>query len=64
MVVGDSLYANQFFLGVFLTVKNIFALVRLRRNLNLYEQPRPKPAGSRGAPRKHYKVVHKGKKTS
>ncbi len=61
VVVGDSLYANQFFLGVFLKVKNIFALVRLRRNLNLYEQPKPKPTGSRGAPRKHGSVFKMSK---
>jgi len=53
VVTIDSLYANQVFLAVFLLVKTVFALVRLRQNLNLYEQPDPKPAGSRGAPRKH-----------
>lgn len=53
VVVADSLYANQVFLAVFLVVKNIIALVRLRQNLTLYEQPQPKPTGSRGRPRKH-----------
>lgn len=53
VVVVDSLYANQVFLAVFLVVQNIIGLVRLRRNLTLYERPLPKPAGSRGAPRKH-----------
>lgn len=53
VVVADSLYANQVFLAVFLVVKNIIALVRLRQNLTLYERPVAKPAGSRGAPRKH-----------
>lgn len=53
VVVADSLYANQVFLAVFLVVKHIIALVRLRQNLTLYERPVPKPAGSRGAPRKH-----------
>jgi hypothetical protein len=53
VVVVDSLYANQVFLAVFLVVKTIVALVRLRQNLTLYEKPEPKPAGSRGAPRKH-----------
>jgi len=53
VVVVDSLYANRFFLAVFLTVQTVVALVRLRRNLTLYEKPEPKPAGSRGAPRKH-----------
>lgn len=53
VVVGDSLYANQIFLAAFVGLKRLFALVRLRRNINLYEQPAAKPAGSRGAPRKH-----------
>ena len=53
VVVADSLYTNAVFLAVFETVKTIFGLVRLRGNLNLYEQPETKPAGSRGAPRKH-----------
>jgi hypothetical protein len=53
VVVADSLYANQLFLAVFLVVKTIIALVRLRQNLTLYERPVPKPPGSRGAPRKH-----------
>ncbi len=61
VVVADSLYANQVFLAVFLVVKTVIALVRLRQNLTLYEQPEPKPAGSRGAPRKHgpaFKMAH------
>jgi len=53
VVVADSLYANVVFLAVFEAVKAVFGLVRLRGNLNLYEQPEPKPVGSRGAPRKH-----------
>lgn len=53
VVVADSLYANAVFLAVFETVKTALALVRLRRNITLYEQPEPKPSGSRGAPRKH-----------
>jgi len=53
VVVADSLYANAVFLAVFEVVKTVVALVRLRRNVTLYEQPEPKPAGSRGAPRKH-----------
>ena len=53
VVVADSLYANQVFLAVFLVVTTVVALVRLRRNLTLYEKPQPKPVGSRGAPRKH-----------
>jgi hypothetical protein len=53
VVVADSLYANMVFLAIFLVVETVLALVRLRRNVTLYEQPEPKPAGSRGAPRKH-----------
>ena len=64
VVVADSLYANQVFLAVFLVVKTIIALVRLRQNLTLYERPVPKPAGSRGAPRKHgpaFKMARPGR---
>jgi hypothetical protein len=53
VVVADSLYANVVFLAVFEIVKTVVGLIRLRGNLNLYEQPEPKPTGSRGAPRKH-----------
>jgi hypothetical protein len=53
VVVADSLYANQFFLAIFLVVKTVVALVQLRHNRVLYEQPVPRPAGQRGAPRKH-----------
>lgn len=53
VVVADSLYANTVFLAVFLGVQTVVALVRLRRNLTLYEAPTPKPPKSRGAPRKH-----------
>jgi hypothetical protein len=61
VVVADSLYANHIFLAVFLVVKTIIALVRLRQNLTLYEQPIPKPAGSRGAPCKHGPAFKMGK---
>lgn len=64
VIVADSLYANHLFLAVFLVVKNVIALVRLRQNLTLYEQPVPKPAGSRGAPRKHgpaFKMARPGR---
>lgn len=64
VVVADSLYANQVFLAVFLVVQNIIALVRLRQNLTLYERPVPKPAGRRGAPRKHgpaFKMARPGR---
>jgi hypothetical protein len=53
VVVADSLYANQVFLAVFLVVQTVVALVRLRHNRVLYEQPAPRSAGQRGAPRKH-----------
>jgi hypothetical protein len=53
VVVADSLYANAVFLAVFLVVETVLVLVRLRQNMSLYEQPEAKPAGSRGAPRKH-----------
>ncbi len=60
VVVADSLYANVVFLAVFLVVKSVEALVRLRRNLTLYEQPNSKPAGSRGAPAKHGAIFKMG----
>lgn len=53
VVVADSLYGNVVFLAVFLVVTTVAALVRLRHNLVLYEQPEPKAPGSKGAPRKH-----------
>ena len=53
VVVADSLYGNHLFLAAFQVVKTVFALVRLRGNLTLYERPEPKPARTRGAPRKH-----------
>jgi hypothetical protein len=53
VVVADSLYGNVVFLAVFLVVKTVEALVRLRHNLTLYERPTPKAPGSKGAPRKH-----------
>ena len=53
VVVADSRYANKIFLAVFLVVKTIVGLVRLRQNMALYEAPTPKPAGSVGRPRKH-----------
>ena len=45
--------ATAGFLAVFLLVKNVFALVRLRSNMVFYEQPKPHPKGTRGAPAKH-----------
>lgn len=53
VVVGDSLYANQVFLAIFLVVQTIVALVRLRGNRVLYEEPLPRQPHQRGRPRKH-----------
>ncbi len=53
VVVADSLYGNHWFLGVFLVVKTVAALVRLRQNQNLYAAPPLRVPGKRGAPRKH-----------
>ncbi|HOV48747.1 MAG TPA: transposase [Anaerolineae bacterium] len=53
VVVGDSLYANKVFLAVFLLLRTVVVLVRLRGNRILYEQPPLKVPGTRGAPRKH-----------
>jgi hypothetical protein len=53
VVVEDSLYGNQVFLAVFLWLKNTFALVRLRSNLILYEQPKARQPKKKGAPCKH-----------
>jgi hypothetical protein len=53
VVVEDSLYGNQVFLAVFLLLKNTFALVRLRSNLILYEQPQARQPKKKGAPCKH-----------
>jgi hypothetical protein len=53
VVVEDSLYGNHVFLAVFLLLKNTFALVRLRSNLILYEQPQAHQPKKKGAPCKH-----------
>jgi hypothetical protein len=53
VVVADSLYGNHVFLAIFLLFQNTFALVRLRSNNVLYEQPAPKKPGQKGAPKKH-----------
>ncbi|MCB8943506.1 MAG: transposase [Ardenticatenaceae bacterium] len=52
VVVADSLYGNTHFLTVFMLVSTIFALVRLRSNRVLYEEP-PPHEGKRGRPHKH-----------
>lgn len=52
VVVADSLYGNYVFLSAFLLVTTVLALVRLRRNRVLYEEPAP-PSGKPGRPSKH-----------
>jgi len=53
VVVADSLYGNHIFLAIFLLIQNTFALVRMRSNNVLYEQPEPRQLGKKGAPKKH-----------
>jgi hypothetical protein len=53
VVVADSLYGNVIFLGAFLVVSTVFALVRLRRNQVLYEEPAPRQPEQRGRPARH-----------
>lgn len=53
VVVADSLYCNVIFLGIFLTVQNLYALLRMRSNRNLYEEPPERQPGQRGRPRIH-----------
>ena len=53
VVVADSLYCNATFLTIFLTVQFVYALVRIRSNRVLYEQPPQRQPGQKGRPRKH-----------
>lgn len=53
VITADSRYRDRHFLSIFAHWQNTFALVRLQNNQVLSEAPVPKPAGSRGAPRKH-----------
>lgn len=53
VAVLDSGYFNHFFLALCVALKTVIILVRMRHNCALYEQPKPKPAQSKGAPRKH-----------
>jgi len=53
VIVADSRYRDQHFLGAFAALENTFALVRLQNNQKLSQEALPKPKGSRGAPRKH-----------
>ncbi len=53
VIVADSRYQDHQFLNIFETFQRTFALIRLRGNGVLFEEPKRKPKGSRGAPRKH-----------
>lgn len=53
VAVLDSGYFNHLFLALCVALKTVIILVRMRRNCTLYEAPAPKPAKSKGAPRKH-----------
>jgi hypothetical protein len=53
VITADSRYRDKHFLGAFAGLENTYALVRLQNNQKLSQEPVQKPAGSRGAPRKH-----------
>ena len=53
VITADSRYRDKHFLGAFAGLENTYGLVRLQNNQVLSQEPVPKPAGSRGAPRKH-----------
>jgi hypothetical protein len=53
VVVADSLYCNVAFLSLFMTIQYVYALVRIRSNRVLYEEPPERQPGQRGRPRKH-----------
>jgi len=53
VIVADSRYEERHFLGIFEHFQHTFGLIRLHGNRVLYEEPKQKPKGSRGAPRKH-----------
>lgn len=53
VVVADSLYCNQYFLGILLTLRTIVALVRMRSNQVLYEEPPERVEGQKGRTRIH-----------
>jgi hypothetical protein len=61
VLVADSRYADQLFLGIFRCFHNTFALVRVASNRVLYETPKPKPPGKKGRPPKHGKSFHLNK---
>jgi len=53
VVVADSLYCNAIFLSIFLGMQKLFALVRMRSNSNLYEEPPEREPGQKGRTRIH-----------
>ncbi len=53
VIVADSRYEDHHFLGIFEHFQRTFGLIRLHGNRVLYEAPKQKAKGSRGAPRKH-----------
>jgi len=53
VMVADSRYEDHLFLGIFERLKHTVGLIRISSNRVLFEEPVPKPKGSRGAPRKH-----------
>jgi hypothetical protein len=53
VVVADSLYCNYIFLGMFLCLQTIYALVRVRHNQVLYEEPEIKVEKKAGRPAIH-----------
>ena len=53
VVTADSLYCNAVFLGVFVGLKWLCALVRMRSNQVLYEAPAPRSPRPRGRPPVH-----------
>lgn len=53
VVVADSLYGNATFLVAFVGLMTLFALVRLRSNRVLYEEPAPADQKPKGRKRKH-----------
>jgi hypothetical protein len=53
VVTADSRYRDKHFLGAFAGLENTYALVRLQNNQKFSQEPKPKPAGSLGAPLKH-----------
>ena len=53
VITAGSHYRDKYFLGAFNDFENTFSLVRLQNNQTLSQELVLKPAGSRGAPRKH-----------